>query len=147
MTDLIVKKRYPYRGKHYEVGDIHKDCPPKMANVLIYIGKAELSLNAPNKEKKPKVDEPLASDAVKQLADDEGIDLATVRGTGKNGRINKSDVLAYKTRMMTAENSRNTDGSEYRTESMAAEPEPEKTDLAEEAPTEQSTDEDGEATE
>lgn len=35
-----------------------------------------------------------ATDAAKALADDEGIDLAMVEGTGAEGRITKDDVVA-----------------------------------------------------
>lgn len=37
-------------------------------------------------------DEPDATDAARELAQDEGVDLATVKGTGEGGRITKGDV-------------------------------------------------------
>ncbi|WP_165856738.1 E3 binding domain-containing protein [Marinobacter sp. JSM 1782161] len=38
--------------------------------------------------------EPLASDAVKELAAKHEVDLNTITGTGKNGRIVKADIEA-----------------------------------------------------
>lgn len=48
-------------------------------------------------------DEPLVSEAVKQFAADQGVDLEKVQGTGKNGRVKRADVQAYKTRMLSAD--------------------------------------------
>lgn len=45
-------------------------------------------------EPEPSADEIDATDEAKQLAANNGIDLATVTGTGKDGRILKSDVEA-----------------------------------------------------
>lgn len=39
-------------------------------------------------------DEPLISEAVREFAEENGVDLDTVIGTGKDGRIKKSDVEA-----------------------------------------------------
>lgn len=39
--------------------------------------------------------EPLATDAARQLADERGVDLAKVSGSGAEGRITKDDVAAY----------------------------------------------------
>lgn len=36
-----------------------------------------------------------ATDGAKELAEDNGIDLALVKGTGQDGRIIKADVQAY----------------------------------------------------
>lgn len=38
--------------------------------------------------------EPLATDAAKKLAAEHGIDLATVTGTGAEGRVTRDDVAA-----------------------------------------------------
>lgn len=43
------------------------------------------------------------SDAVSELAEQEGVDLSLVEGSGKDGRILKRDINSYKTRMLTAE--------------------------------------------
>lgn len=43
---------------------------------------------------KPRAAEVDATDAARELAEDEGIDLATVEGSGKDGRITKGDVEA-----------------------------------------------------
>ncbi|MFL1404194.1 E3 binding domain-containing protein [Marinobacter sp. M1N3S26] len=42
----------------------------------------------------PAATAPATSDAVKKLADENGIDLTTVTGTGKGGRIVKADIEA-----------------------------------------------------
>ena len=39
-------------------------------------------------------DDPIAAPAARQLAEENGIDLAAVAGTGKGGRITKEDVVA-----------------------------------------------------
>jgi pyruvate/2-oxoglutarate dehydrogenase complex dihydrolipoamide acyltransferase (E2) component len=36
-----------------------------------------------------------ATDGAKELAEDSGVDLAKVTGTGQNGRITKLDVVSY----------------------------------------------------
>lgn len=43
---------------------------------------------------KPPVVEILISEAVAAFAEEHGIDVKTVEGTGKDGRINKSDIEA-----------------------------------------------------
>lgn len=43
-------------------------------------------------EPESEADDVLASPSARKLAEEQGIDLATVQGTGKNGRISKSDV-------------------------------------------------------
>lgn len=40
-------------------------------------------------------DEPKASEAVLELAKEHGVDIEQVEGTGKDGRIKKSDVEAF----------------------------------------------------
>lgn len=42
----------------------------------------------------PIVEEPLVSDAIAEFAKEHGVDLDKVVGTGKDGRIKKSDVEA-----------------------------------------------------
>ncbi|MCK1978109.1 E3 binding domain-containing protein, partial [Jeotgalicoccus huakuii] len=39
-------------------------------------------------------EDPVAAPAARKLAEENGIDLATVAGTGKGGRITKEDVVA-----------------------------------------------------
>lgn len=41
-----------------------------------------------------KAAEPDATDAARELAEEEGVDLASVKGTGADGRITVSDVKA-----------------------------------------------------
>lgn len=52
-------------------------------------------LTAGTQGKKVEDDEPLISDAVAEFAKDNGVDLAKIVGTGKDGRIKKSDVEAF----------------------------------------------------
>jgi len=40
-------------------------------------------------------DEPLLSPAAKKIAEENGVDIDRVKGTGKGGRVTKEDVLAY----------------------------------------------------
>lgn len=42
----------------------------------------------------PAVEEPLVSDAIAEFAKENGVDIEKVVGTGKDGRIKKSDVEA-----------------------------------------------------
>lgn len=42
----------------------------------------------------PPAEEPLVSDAIAEFAKENGVDLSKVIGTGKDGRIKKSDVEA-----------------------------------------------------
>lgn len=44
---------------------------------------------------KPLDDEPKASEAVLEFAKEHGVDIEQVEGTGKDGRIKKSDVEAF----------------------------------------------------
>jgi uncharacterized protein with LGFP repeats len=50
-------------------------------------------LQAPLPEQVPGPDEPYITPLVRKLAEEHGIDLATTRGTGVNGRIRRQDVL------------------------------------------------------
>jgi len=40
-------------------------------------------------------DEPLLSPAAKKIAEENGVDIDRVKGTGKSGRVTKEDILAY----------------------------------------------------
>jgi len=40
-------------------------------------------------------DEPLLSPAAKKIAEENGVDIDRVKGTGKGGRVTKEDILAY----------------------------------------------------
>lgn len=62
-------------------------------------------------------DEPLVSEAVKQFAAEQGVDLEKVQGTGKNGRVKRADVQAYKTRMLSV----GSEAQSYQTTDLAAE--------------------------
>lgn len=62
-------------------------------------------------------DEPLVSEAVKQFAAEQGVDLEKVQGTGKNGRVKRADVQAYKNRMLSA----GSEAQSYQTTDLAAE--------------------------
>ena len=42
----------------------------------------------------PKTTEPTVSEAAKKLAEDAGIDIETITGTGANGNVTKGDVEA-----------------------------------------------------
>ena len=45
--------------------------------------------------KPPVEDEPLVSEALAEFAADNNVDLSKVTGTGKDGRIKKSDIEAF----------------------------------------------------
>lgn len=63
----------------FEAGDVSAQEPAKTES-------------APAQEPAPAADEIIAAPAAKKLAAERGIDLATVKGTGKDGRITKEDV-------------------------------------------------------
>lgn len=69
----------------------------KMADRLALRGKGIIL------DPEPEAPAVTVSDAVAELADQEGVDLSLVEGSGKDGRILKRDVHNYKTRMMVAE--------------------------------------------
>lgn len=62
-------------------------------------------------------DEPLVSDAVKQFAVEQAVDVEKVQGTGRKGRVKRADVQAYKTRMLSA----NAGEQSYQTTDLASE--------------------------
>lgn len=111
---IQVIRRHPHGGKYREVGEVY-DCPKKKADLLVIIGKAEYAdfiEHEPEPEQKAKEPEAEnhgsdtginATDAVVAAAERDGIDLSSVTGSGKDGRILKRDLKDYKTRMMTAE--------------------------------------------
>lgn len=63
----------------FEAGDVPADEPAKTES-------------APAQEPAPATGEIIAAPAAKKLAAERGIDLASVKGTGKDGRITKEDV-------------------------------------------------------
>ena len=68
----------------------------KLAEHLEVRGKGNIVRSEP-------VREVLASDSVREEAEKLGVYLSAVQGSGKNGRILKSDLAAYRTRMLVAE--------------------------------------------
>lgn len=68
----------------------------KLAEALEKRGKGYFA----DKEYAPVID---ASDGAVELAAEAGIDLSTVEGSGKDGRILKRDLKGYNTRMMKAD--------------------------------------------
>lgn len=55
---------------------------------------AEVDTDTGNSDSAPEATEILASEAAKKLAAEHGIDLATIKGSGKGGNITKADVQA-----------------------------------------------------
>ena len=98
MPDIEVLKTYPYKGSIYHSGDAHKGAPEKFAQLMIRVGKARLA--SPDDKTDGGI---VASDAVKSLAKEQGVNLLDVKGSGVNGRINKKDIETYKTRVMVAD--------------------------------------------
>lgn len=60
---------------------------------------AEKSADQPAEKSEPaaaeSADEPLLSPAAKKIAEENGVDIDRVKGTGKGGRVTKEDILAY----------------------------------------------------
>jgi len=67
----------------------------KMAEHLEYAGKGHIA-SVPDTA-------PLVSEAVKHEADSLGVDLTSLEGSGKDGRILKRDLQSYRTRMLKAD--------------------------------------------
>lgn len=73
-----------------------KEMAPRFAEILVKIGAAEI-VSADDQEEGQDFQlsgSVVASEAVRQLAFEHGIDIAAITGTGKDGRINKSDIMA-----------------------------------------------------
>lgn len=49
----------------------------------------------PQTDAPPAIDEPLVSEALATFASENNVDLSKVVGTGKDGRIKKSDIEAF----------------------------------------------------
>lgn len=93
MKTIKVLRSHPKGGKHRKAGEIY-DAPDKFADLMVILGKAEYASfieHVPN-----------ASDAVAEEAQEAGIDLTQIQGTGKDGKILKRDLREYQTRMMKA---------------------------------------------
>lgn len=68
-------------GTEYEPGDEVEMSPAEAeANGLVAIGAVEVT------------EEVSATDAAEELAEEEGVDLSDVEGTGADGKVLKSDV-------------------------------------------------------
>lgn len=103
MRLLRALRRHPYGGQYREVGAVY-EAPEKFARLITRIGKAEYAQVEVEPVTPPKSAQPESpSKAVLQEAEELGIDLAKVPGTGKDGRILKRDLDGYKTRMMQAD--------------------------------------------
>lgn len=71
-----------------------KEMAPRFAEILVKLGAAEI-VGADDQEEGQEFQlsgSVIASEAVRQFAAEHGIDIATVTGTGKDGRINKGDI-------------------------------------------------------
>lgn len=80
MNVTVIGKPYQGRpvGEQFEVS--RRD-----ARLLVAVGRVSLAEQG---------DGPLISDAVRKLAEEAGLDVGSLKGTGKDGRINKADVEA-----------------------------------------------------
>lgn len=66
----------------------------KLAKHLVKAGKGEILADEP---------EVVVSESVKAEADALGVDLSSVEGSGKDGRILKRDLKTYQTKVLKAE--------------------------------------------
>lgn len=70
-------------------------------NVMTMPGEAQMPIGATDLEndlnghQENRLNEIDATDSAKELADEAGVDLGDVEGTGKDGRVTKGDVEAY----------------------------------------------------
>lgn len=94
MDAIKVLKRFPYGGRYREIGEV-LELPPKVAYVLTILRKAEYWYGEPAKVN--------ASAAAVEQAEKSGIDISSVAGTGKDGKILKRDMDEYLTRMMKSD--------------------------------------------
>jgi pyruvate/2-oxoglutarate dehydrogenase complex dihydrolipoamide acyltransferase (E2) component len=72
---------------------IVRDWPVRYATEQIESGNVEAATVTP-KQDEPEAVEVDATDSARELAEENGLDLGTVTGTGSGGRILKSDVEA-----------------------------------------------------
>lgn len=70
--------------------NLHRSMQPELFNEPA--PRANTTINKSSQTRTDDDDEPLISDAVKKLAEQAGIDISTITGTGAKGRINKQDV-------------------------------------------------------
>lgn len=95
---IKVLRTHPHGGQHRKAGTTY-ECPDKKAKVLIMIGKAEkYSTTQGIVERTTSMvagDVPRAVEATPaaiRMAEDHGIDLTAVQGTGQDGKITKTDL-------------------------------------------------------
>jgi pyruvate/2-oxoglutarate dehydrogenase complex dihydrolipoamide acyltransferase (E2) component len=70
--------------------NLHRSMQPELFNAPASSTKSRA--NNQSRSRDDDDNEPLISDAVKKLADESGIDISTITGTGAKGRINKQDI-------------------------------------------------------
>ena len=92
---IINSLESPYEGILVQI-KVQEGESAKVGEVIALIGEEVGKEEGATKEE-PKKEETLilASPAAKRLAKEYGIDLSKIKGTGPNGRITESDVLAY----------------------------------------------------
>lgn len=82
----------PYHNAGWKVVKV-SEVPEYLANGWVIGVRAALDIRAGVREQIVSESEPvLASEAVRALARDLGVDIEAVEGTGKDGRVLKSDV-------------------------------------------------------
>ncbi|KAJ3025479.1 UNVERIFIED_CONTAM: hypothetical protein HDU68_007091, partial [Siphonaria sp. JEL0065] len=103
--DGVVRKLYYTQGDMARVGtplvdiemedasSLEPSSPATAAAPVVASTASEFSSSNTTRESNGEV---LATPAVRRVAREEGVDLALVTGTGKNGRITKEDVFAFK---------------------------------------------------